>query len=210
MGKIIFNFFNFLGNAYSRIFVIKRLSIFLEIIFSGFYSGYVISKFQKCDILFKTLYPIYILGGDKITIGHNFSSFRRNRIEVFGKILNKEYAGKLVIGNNFSMNDDCHIACINKITIGNNVLFASKIFITDHYHGKIERTSFSIPPRLRPLFSKGEVIIEDNVWVGEGVVILPGVTIGENCVIGSNAVVTKSFPKNSIIGGNPAKLIRTI
>jgi acetyltransferase-like isoleucine patch superfamily enzyme len=179
-------------------------------LFSHIYSGYIKNRIGNCGSNLFTKYPLYIIGGNKISIGNNFSSFRRNRIEVFGKILNKEYFGKLVIGNNFSINDDCHIACINKITIGNNVLFASKIFVTDHFHGQINKESFLKPPALRSLYSKGEVKIGDNVWVGEGVVILPGVFIGENCVVGANSVVTKSFPKNSIIGGNPAKLIRSI
>lgn len=179
-------------------------------LFSFIYSGYIKNSIGYFGYNFVTKFPLYLIGGNRIKIGNNFSSFRRNRIEVFGEILNIDYDGKLTIGDNFSMNDDCHIACINKITIGNNVLFASKIFVTDHFHGEINKESILIPPALRPLYSKGEVIIKDNVWVGEGVVILPGVTIGENCVIGANSVITKSFPKNSIIGGNPAKLIRSI
>ncbi len=174
------------------------------------YSSYLKNMLVNSGTNFFTKFPLYIIGGNKISIGENFSSFRRNRIEVFGKILNIDYHGHLIIGNNFSMNDDCHIACINKITIGNNVLFASKIFVTDHFHGKIDKDSFLLPPSKRPLFSKGEVIIGDNVWVGEGVVILPGVSIGENCVIGANSVVTKSFSKNSIIGGNPARIIKIL
>jgi acetyltransferase-like isoleucine patch superfamily enzyme len=53
-------------------------------------------------------------------------------------------------------------------------------------------------------------VIEDNVWIGESVVILPGVTIGKNSIIGANAVVTKSIPENSIAGGNPARIIKKI
>lgn len=210
MGILLFSFFRFIGKNFNKFIYFKNASNIYKLITSGFYSGFISYFFKKCGINFRTLYPLYIIGGEKIIIGNNFSSFKRNRIEVFGKILNIDYDGNLLIGNNFSMNDDCHIACINKITIGNNVLFASKIFVTDHFHGEINKENLLKPPSKRLLYSKGEVIIKDNVWVGEGVVILPGVTIGENCVIGANSVITKSFPKNSIIGGNPAKLIRTI
>ena len=60
------------------------------------------------------------------------------------------------------------------------------------------------------MFSKGPVIIGNNVWIGSGVIILPNVTIGDNCIIGANSVVTKSFDKNSVIAGNPARLIKTL
>ncbi|RZL62547.1 MAG: acyltransferase, partial [Pedobacter sp.] len=116
----------------------------------------------------------------------------------------------IIIGNDVSINFDCHIACVNKISIGNNVLMASKVFITDHFHGNASKASIALPPSKRVVESKGPVIIEDNVWVGEGVAIMPNVTIGQNSIIGANAVVTKSFPANSVIAGNPAKLIKTI
>jgi acetyltransferase-like isoleucine patch superfamily enzyme len=108
------------------------------------------------------------------------------------------------------MNTDIHIGCINKIVIGNNVLFSSRIFISDHSHGIIAKEALALPPSRRPLISKGPVIINDNVWIGEGVAILAGVIIGENCIIGANSVVTKSFPANSIVGGNPAKILKSL
>lgn len=87
---------------------------------------------------------------------------------------------------------------------------ASRIYISDHSHGNVSIEDLEHVPAMRPLYSKGPVIIEDNVWIGEGVCILPGVTIGENCIIGANSVVNKSFPKNSVIAGIPARLIKTL
>ena len=54
------------------------------------------------------------------------------------------------------------------------------------------------------------MIIEDNVWIGEGVAIMPNVTIGANSIIGANSVVTKDIPKNSVVAGNPARVIKNI
>lgn len=65
------------------------------------------------------------------------------------------------------------------------------------------------PPSKRPLSSK-PVCIGNNVWIGEGVCVMPGVTIGDNVIIGANAVVTHSFPKNVVIAGVPAKIIKTL
>lgn len=109
-----------------------------------------------------------------------------------------------------NFNTDVHIACINKVVIGNNVLLASRIFISDHSHGEVNKEAITKAPSKRNLVSKGPVIIEDNVWIGEGVSILPNVTIGKNSIIGSNAVVTKSFPENSVIAGVPAILIKSL
>lgn len=65
-----------------------------------------------------------------------------------------------------------------------------------------------IPINLQGDKPEKEVIIADDVWIGTRAIILPGVKIGKHSIIGAGAVVTKSFPENSIIGGNPAKLIR--
>lgn len=174
------------------------------------YSAVLKTSFGKTGKKFYIEYPARILGAKYITIGENFSCFGRVRLEAHDFHNGDKFSPEIFIGNNVSINFDCHIGAINKIVIGNNVLFASKIFITDHYHGNTDVESLTIAPSYRPLKSKGEVIIEDNVWVGEGVAIMPNVRIGKNSIVGANSVVTKSFPENSVIGGIPAKLIKLI
>jgi len=145
-----------------------------------------------------------------ISIGKNFSSLYHLRLEAWDRFQGEEFHPEIIIGDNVVCNSDVHIGAINKIIIGNNVLMASRIYISDHSHGNIAFNDLEKTPAARPLYSKGPVIIEDNVWIGEGVCILPGVTIGENCIIGANAVVNKSFPKNSVVAGIPARLIKTL
>lgn len=159
---------------------------------------------------FRILYPLYLHGGKYIKIGKNFDSSLRLRLEAFDEHLGHKFTPKITIGDNVSINSDCHIGAINEIIIEDGVLIASKVFITDHYHGEISNEAINISPSERKLYSKGAVKIEKNVWIGEGVVILPNVTIGENCIIGANSVVTRDIPKNSVVGGNPARVIRTL
>lgn len=145
-----------------------------------------------------------------ITIGDNFSSLYNLRLEAWDEYMGKKFTPELKIGNNVSLNTDVHIGCINRVVIGDNVLMASRIYISDHSHGDINMESLLLPPVNRTLFSKGPVIIEDNVWIGEGVCILPGVRLGKNTIVGANSVVTKSFGPNSVIAGIPAKCIKII
>jgi acetyltransferase-like isoleucine patch superfamily enzyme len=179
----------------------KKIKIFI-------FSGYIKRQFKSVGKSFTVSSPIYMQGGKYISIGNNFTALSRLWISAYDNYEGATYNPQVNIGDNVSFNFDCHIGCINKIVIGNNILVASKVYITDHFHGDI--TNSRIAPTNRPLVSKGPVIIEDNVWIGEAVVIMPNVTIGAHSIIGANSVVTKSFPKNSVIAGVPAKLIKTI
>lgn len=112
--------------------------------------------------------------------------------------------GHLHLGDNIEVNDYCHFACAKELSIGNDVLIASKVYISDHDH---DFTSLGDVPKNWPLIS-APVIVGDRVWIGENVSILKGVTLGDDCVVGANSVVTKSFPNRSVIAGVPAKTIR--
>jgi acetyltransferase-like isoleucine patch superfamily enzyme len=178
--------------------------------FNYLYSFYKSNEFNKVENNIRLHYPLYLHGGKSITIGDNFYADIRLRLEAWDEHLGHTFTPKIIIGNNVSINSDCHIGAINEIIIEDGVLIASKVYITDHYHGEITSEAINLMPSDRKLFSKGSVKIEKNVWIGEGVVILPNITIGENSIIGANAVVTKSIPKNSIVGGNPGKIIRIL
>ena len=172
------------------------------------YSGYYKQQFKKCGSPFSIKSPFNLIGPKFITIGNNFYAGYRLRIEVIDYQRVNTNTPELTIGDNVSFNYDCHIGCTNKVVIGNNVLFASKVFLTDNFHGAINSSDLEVAPGRRLLHSKGPIIIEDNVWVGEGVCIMPNVTIGRNTIIGANSVVTKSLPQNCVAGGNPAKVLK--
>ena len=182
----------------------------LNLRFNQLYSMWKANEFKKTGNIFNIRYPLYLHGGKYITVGEGFNSDLRLRLEAYDEHLGYKFSPRIIIGTNVSINSDCHIGAINEIIIEDGVLIASKVFITDHFHGKITNEAIITPPSQRKLFNKGPVKIEKNVWIGEGVAILPNVTIGENSIIGANSVITRDIPKNSVVGGNPSRIIRTL
>lgn len=133
--------------------------------------------------------------------------------ELFGKTgkniylhppLYVDYGRHINIGENFYANMDCIFLDVNHINIGDNVMFGPRVSLYTAGH--------PIDPTIRneQLEFGHEINIGNNVWIGGNAVVLPGVSVGENSVIASGAVVTKDVPPNTVVGGNPAKVIKHI
>jgi acetyltransferase-like isoleucine patch superfamily enzyme len=136
-----------------------------------------------------------------IEIGKHCNFEKRTIFRCFD---NNGKKSKLIIGNNFNGNNDLKIFCCGEVTIGDNVSAAGSVFITSENHGLNPLTpSFNDNP-----LEVAPVKIGDGVWLGEKVIILPGVEIGEKAIIGAGSVVTKNIPPYSIAVGNPARVIK--
>lgn len=157
-------------------------------------------------------FPIEVRNKRCIDFGRALTTGTSCRIEAFPDQQARAAQVKVIkFGDNVEINDNVHIAARQSIKIGNNVLIASKVFITDLSHGSYGKGGVhdhpDHPPSQRALTSE-PVTIEDNVWIGEFVSILPGVTIGKGSIIGSLSVVSKDVPKYSIAVGSPARVIK--
>lgn len=112
--------------------------------------------------------------------------------------------GDVTIGDNTRIG--IHSTIIGPVCIGHHVNLAQGIVVTALNH-QFENTALRID--LQGVSTK-PVIIGDDVWIGANSVILPGVTIGSHCVVAAGAVVTKDVPKNTVVGGIPAKVLKTL
>ena len=158
----------------------------------------------------KIEYPFYGKGEQYIQLGRNVFVARGGRIEAWDEFQGRKYKPQIIIKDNVVINPNIHIGAINRIIIGKGTLIGAHVLITDHSHGKVNGEELRYPPNKRQLYSKGKVVIGDNVWIGDHVAIMPGVSIGNNAIIGANAVVTRDVPANAVIGGNPAKVIKIL
>ena len=153
--------------------------------------------------------PAYIRGKRWITFGPNFSCGRGVRLDALN---NPSTSGPIIrIGSNVELNDYVHIGGVESVSIGDRVLIASKVFITDHDHGSYGKGGIHTDPRIAPTDREliiSPVVIEDDVWLGESVSVLPGVRIGKGAIVGALSTVTRDIPPYSIAVGSPARIIK--
>jgi len=146
---------------------------------------------------------INALSKQGVVLGNNVSIHRNTIIECTGVI--RELGEGLVIGNNVGIAQNCFIQVRGFVSIGSNVMFGPNVSIFSENHG-FEQTD--VPMIKQPTMRKG-VTIEDDVWLGTQSVILDGVTIGKGSIVAAGAVVNISVPPYCIVGGVPAKIIKS-
>lgn len=126
-----------------------------------------------------------------------------------------EYGINIHCGSDVIINMNCTFVDNNLINIGSNVLIASdvKIYTATHTTDVAGRTNTPEGKQTSGSFCRTRsqpITIEDNVWIGGGAILLPGVVIGRNSVIGAGSVVTRSIPADCVAVGNPCRVIKRI
>jgi maltose O-acetyltransferase len=114
------------------------------------------------------------------------------------------YGENIHIGDHVFLNVSCVILDCNEVRIGHHVMMGPTVQIYTAAH------LLQAEPRIQGWEVAKPIVIEDNVWLGGGAILLPGVTIGRNAVVGAGAVVPRSVPANTVVAGNPARVLREI
>jgi acetyltransferase-like isoleucine patch superfamily enzyme len=136
--------------------------------------------------------------GGRVSIG-DYSSIQRFTI------LETIRGGEITIGQHTHIQSGCNLtAALGSIHIGDHVQLAPRCALYPYQHSI---SDLKTPIAKQPIISKGDIIIEDDAWLGVGVIVMDGVTIGRGAVIGAGAVVTKSIPPLAIAVGAPAKVV---
>lgn len=184
--------------------IIKKLYLMIKINTFFVITGL---KFKSIGSNFK------FRGYEYIFIGKNVSVGDFCWIEAVYKYNNQQYNPSIQIMDEVAISDFVHISAIKSITIAKGTLIGSKVYIGDHSHGHYKdikkwKSEKDLMPKMRELADEADIIIGENCWIGDGVVILAGTTIGDNCVIAANSVVKGSYKNNVLIGGLPAKILK--
>lgn len=146
--------------------------------------------------------PVRLGGEGHMEIGAGVYVGAGSWIEVMGA---PDSSPVISIGDETSISGFCTITAVSKVVIGRSVLIARNVHISDHSH---QFASKEIPVKDQGICRISPVHIQDGAWIGHGVVICPGVTIGRNAVVGANSVVREDVPDHCVAAGVPARIVR--
>jgi acetyltransferase-like isoleucine patch superfamily enzyme len=174
-------------------------------VYRRFYSLLMKSKVYSWGENSRVWNPITIIGGQGISIGERV--IIREHTWLNAKSSRLDGRPSLIIGDGVYIGRFAQINAWSDVEIESDVLIGDRVYISDAEHHFADR---NIPIRLQGDYYKGPVRLRSGCWIGIGVVILPGVTIGRNAVVAANAVVRSDVPDYTVVGGIPAKIIRKI
>jgi len=183
------------------LFFFRRISRIKARVFSFLASG----KFAKLGKKSVLILPIRISGEERIEIGEDVYIGAGSWLQALPDGDNKSTA--IFIGSGTNIAGLCVISAVRHVVIENNVLIARNVYISDHMH---KYTNITLPVLLQGLDKIAPVQICHGAWIGQNVIICPGVTIGIGSVIGANSVVNKDIPDFCVAVGSPAKVIKKI
>lgn len=183
--------------------LISRAYLILRKIWFGFFSHN-----KNVQGSFKEHQPVIFKGKGRISFKENVNFGIVNAplfLNTYGYIEARTSRSRIDFGKNIHISNAVSIISEKQITIKDNVLIGYNCSIVDsNFHDLTFNKRHETDPNPQ------EVIIEENVFIGNNVTILKGVVIGGNSVVGAGSIVTKSFPANVIIGGNPAKIVKEL
>jgi carbonic anhydrase/acetyltransferase-like protein (isoleucine patch superfamily) len=149
--------------------------------------------------------PIRIDGEQRIAIGDGVFFGAGSWLQALHDGANQSVA--ITIGNGTSSTGHCVISAVRSVCLEESVLLARNVYISDHTH---KYTNVGVPILAQGVDKIEPVLIKRGAWLGQNVVVCPGVTIGTGSVIGANSVVTKSIPDYCVAAGAPARVLKSI
>lgn len=209
--SILKKLFVFVASFSGRIFTYdycERLVVFRNSLYTAWLRNFIGILPNSSTIA----YPCSLQGGGEkhVSIGHYTSIESHGILGCWMKYGEQQFNPSITIGNQCLIGEYCHITACNKISIGDNLLTGRYVYISDNSHGDLSWEQIKMPPIKRELVSKGEVVIGNNVWLGDKVTILAGVHIGDNVIVAANAVITKDVPSFCVVAGVPAKIVKEL
>lgn len=154
--------------------------------------------FSRCERGVRIGQYMHVRGGKNIILGENVRFDIQCSMDARG--------GSIAIGDRtgFNQNVNINATIAGSITIGNDCLIGPNVLLRSANHN-FESHSINMNQQGH---TGSHIVIGNNVWIGANAAILPGAAIGDGCIVAAGAVVNKSFPENTILGGVPAKIIK--
>jgi len=182
--------------SFQRWYKIKKAQLYTRLVRADF--GKIGENTLICT-------PFYSNNASGIYLGSNCKIQPGGWIDSIREYFGVKYDGRIEIGDGAYLGHRVAIAACQEMFIGKDVVFADNVYITDLLHGYED---INLPIFKTPLVSAGPVVIEDQVWLGQRVSVMPNIRIGRHSVIGANSVVTKDIPPYCVAAGVPAKVIK--